>query len=293
MISSISSASYFDKNITINQENWAVTLIANGGIAGNHAQIVVEGIRDSTVFRKILHLNGPNSFVADHDKRVQGFYCYFGFGKLGKVSTIDIQPDKKINYNSKSETWLRSAFLVNILISDVISEEMNQVTKPFNFFGRKSIFSREIEVFEIVGLDEGIDDSYVLLDLYEKDPGLCMKLYEMKEKRDLAEKEIDKCRTLSFSFFADLVYYSPFRSWYELSLENKLKKIDDQFKKLQENMILHYDLHSLISWMSKVKMQPDSCFTWARDKLSLIDVKLQSNSLEFLISPTKMYLKKA
>jgi len=37
-------------------------------------------------------------------------------------------------------------------------------------------------------------------------------------------------------------------------------------------------------------LKPDSCFTWAREKLSIVDVALEDVGIEHIISPTKMYL---
>jgi hypothetical protein len=39
-----------------------------------------------------------------------------------------------------------------------------------------------------------------------------------------------------------------------------------------------------------IPLTPDSCFTWAREKLTIIDVEIPDVGIEFLISPTKRYL---
>jgi len=284
-------ASIFDSSKMIDQNNWATTLIS--AQKGNHAMLCIEGIdRTNRVFVRRAHLLGPYTACEEDNGRVQGSYCYFGFGRIGRVRVED-KTGKEIRYSTKTDTWIRSAAKVSALLTQAKKEEEDPLANPqaFNIFGRKSLFANKVTTFKI--------ESLLLKKIYQYNPNLLMKLYQKGMDKSKAVDGLLKCGTVLSNPFYDNPVISGIRELYLYCKVLLIKSYFDRIElELQSKITLQMkprELYREIVYkklMKQVRILPNSCFTWARKKLEIIDVELESKSIEFIISPTKMYATK-
>lgn len=174
--------SHIDQRVLLSKFKWAVTLIRHGGIANNHAMLVVEGVADRNDFhldRKtsqiinngdyfmfLVHFDGKGGALkclekaADECKedRVLGpvlaattiisSRCIGGNNDPGSVEIINMSPKPEtLRYTERSEvSKVDSVWAAEML--DVISKENNKElpTLKLNILGKYSIFSMPDEI---------------------------------------------------------------------------------------------------------------------------------------------------
>lgn len=156
--------SYFDSKITVDRDNWAVTLICNSQCSGkdascasssgsNHAVLVVEKVKKSgLLFRQLMHLEGPSSLdKQENDVVFRGGSCYVGMMKIGKV-TFSKRHKEEISYTHKSETWLRSADKVRVMrrLAKKQRDNPSEFPSPFSIFGDRSKLTKDLKVVQIL-----------------------------------------------------------------------------------------------------------------------------------------------
>lgn len=211
MGSSMPYASYFDDNVFINRDNWAVTMICNSESSGqqvsffgnNHAMLVVESIKKSgELFRQIIHLTGPASVQQPNEVMFLGSYCYVGMLRIGKV-LLSSKNITNVSYTHKSETWLRSAEKVRIMRRDAKKERdhPSEFPRPFSIFGNRSVFTSHLETFKIT-------DPLVNA-LANSDKKLFLRLYDRTQKcRDGLSPGIERLKEPYFNPLIDPYPYS-------------------------------------------------------------------------------------
>jgi len=151
--------SYFDPTVTVDRNNWAITMICNSERSGkqvsssgsNHAILAIEKVKkNGELYRQLLHLTGPSSTRAPNEVIFQGSYCYVGMLRVGEVK-LSKRHLTEVSYTHKSETWVRSAEKVRIIKKQAKQEKNNpsQYPRAFSIFGNKSFFTKDLETFKI------------------------------------------------------------------------------------------------------------------------------------------------
>ncbi len=193
--------SKFDNSISIDKDNWAVTVYCNSHcshktanfVFGNHhALIAIEGVeKTGDVFRQFIHLKGPNNCNNSNIALFLGSNCYCFHGRIAKVK-IEPAPDGEYRYTHKSKTWLIIAEKV-ITMRAKAQEEQDNPAKfpiPFSFFGNQSILPPNLEVFVI-------DDNPFIVAISKCDKYLFTMLYD----------KVLKCRERGIELLENRCYY--------------------------------------------------------------------------------------
>jgi hypothetical protein len=300
--------SKLDKRIAFTRQQWTVTLVIDEAVPVSfHTRILAEGIDEQGPFFRISHFQGPT--VIKNPKLV--CHSWFCFGKLGKV-----QPGKRIDwailrlnkFRLKSETWSRPSDRVQAMLDEIdgeASEENKEKNPtPFSFFGDKSLLSFTLELYEVKSpdllriKDEQPKKFEFMLELYkkhrEKGKIFTMDMITRPDtwKIDKKDREfwIDNCistnKKLNILFLLGLICMKflmlpKLRQLlerlfiiYEISRERRL------FDQFQRNVVV-------------VKINPNNCFTWARQKLRMLDIELSDHRSDHLISISSLYADKS
>jgi len=119
--------SKIDNKSSITEDEWAVTLVNKTDTKGNisysinHAQIIVEGIKDKEYFIKLAHLTagktGCNQQTLEHG-------CTWVFSTQAEVKTETLAGHRV--YPLRTPTWIRPREKVQIMWSKIELEENSQ-----------------------------------------------------------------------------------------------------------------------------------------------------------------------
>ncbi|WP_213105937.1 hypothetical protein [Candidatus Protochlamydia amoebophila] len=117
--------SQLDERVRVSSFQWAVTLITNNGLCyGNHALICFEGIKEGKYFAKIGHFTGSDV-------------------KLSKNVV-------KVEFQTRSEIWMRQSENVQQVMDMIKEEERNQVVIPYSYCGESSIMGGNLNCLDWV-----------------------------------------------------------------------------------------------------------------------------------------------
>ncbi|MGZ3633994.1 MAG: hypothetical protein ACXWM7_06915 [Parachlamydiaceae bacterium] len=146
---------------------------------------------------------------------------------------------------------------IESLINEIEEEHGNET--PFQICGNKSLFAKQAEIYEIY--------SEVLGEIKKQDTHLFLRLYDSAQNGG-------QCTGMS-------------REAFDQAISKALVAIK-QYRPLGD-----YGYNTLIymvrAYSRKLDRTQHSCFTWAREKLGTIGIKLADNQLEGIISITTLY----
>lgn len=272
------SFSQLDSSIALSDEQWAVTMIRKR--RNNHAMLIVEGTTNNVVFKKMGHLTGALSWVRG-DCAQNGSKCLYS--RQGIVRTKDWSKIE-IEYGSKSETWTVSRDKAEKMWARIILEEqdytLNQgkIPQPFSILGNRSIFSSDYKSYEISNRE--------LEGLLKDNPNMFEEVVEMSQQpTETMESTIDRYKnkrrfevaTYGTSFLLvdgiyKLIVYCKDQEKQELEKIKRLIKLAKEY--VREHVL-----------------RPNNCFTWAREKLRMVDVHMKEKPIDKLVSMTSFYCK--
>lgn len=271
--------SQLDPSITLSEDPWAVTMIKRA--KGNHAMLIIEGLDKDNNFILMAHLSGLRS-LATKDVSDNGSKCLYS--NKGRADVIDITK-KKIKYGAKSETWLRSREKVELMLATVRkekeeAEKEGENPTPFSIFGNKSIFTRDQKGYYI--------NNPVIQALFDADSFAFDNVFKISRcPEDKIAGEISKYKVK----FTLMMAASPI-----LAVSSPLM-IDPIHKRYIVVMFTLKKMSYFVDLAKKhiieVDLTANNCFTWARGKLKMLDIEMESKALDVLVSVTSLYTKEA
>jgi hypothetical protein len=123
--------SKIDHETLITENNWAVTLIQNGGLFNEHAELVIEGVKAGIPSLHFAHLIGGSNL-----------FDIFYHKKRGTVKYDKIQYPYKIEYTRRSQVFKCSYEIVQKMIAE-IKKEKKMGSYSLNLCGRHSFLAKE------------------------------------------------------------------------------------------------------------------------------------------------------
>lgn len=155
-------ASYFNPDILITRDYWAITMICNSessgrpaiSSGGSHAMLVLEKVKKTgEFFRQVIHLVGPGAHKEPKNGvAFLGCPFYAIHNRVGDVLFLkDGKHIQDARYTHKSETWLRAADKVRVMRREAKLERDNPTIypRPFSIFGDRSVLTKDLETFKI------------------------------------------------------------------------------------------------------------------------------------------------
>ncbi|CAF23423.1 unnamed protein product [Candidatus Protochlamydia amoebophila UWE25] len=146
--------SQLDERVRVSSFQWAVTLITNNGILGNHALICFEGI-------------------------TEGNY----FAKLGEFTGLRVRLNrdvKKVEFQTRSVIWMKQSEEVQKVIDIIDEEDRNRVVIPYSYCGESSIMGgnsncldwarKKLRLLDIQLEKSAFENLAALAKLYTKPP---------------------------------------------------------------------------------------------------------------------------
>lgn len=278
--------SKIDTKTPITEEEWAVTVVRYTAPKTNHAQIIIEGIKDKNQFMKLAHLTathcGLNRETTEH-----GHTCVFS--KKGKVK-IEVLTGKHREYPERTPTWPRSREKVELMWTKIelesVADENEDIDnlQEFTYWGDKSIFTHGSKKIKVTHPD--------LLDLKEKDPvvfrSVCEEALDPNFHNKIAAKwlitaggpiafiPVVNLITLPISFGCFALY---------LRWAHGISRFDeDERKRLNILAKEHIKEHTVPA---------NNCFSWVRGKTSMVDVVLPDNFFDLFITVPSLHIPKA
>lgn len=127
----INSTSKADRDVIIDEDNWAVTLICVGikDKLYGHAEIAVEGVDErGKNFIRIAHLKMPKTSSDRGD--------------------VLLHPVEDFDWDKKAITWTRSKDKVNKMLKRITLERDKKIPVFFCLSGSESIFASSVEIKE-------------------------------------------------------------------------------------------------------------------------------------------------
>lgn len=131
-IQPISLPSEIDDRMLVSKFTWAVTLVTHGGDFDNHAQIIVEGINDG-------FYNEQNNYIQGVENLELGAKFAYMCELKPPINSKIFTKEEKLNFFSRSEIWMRSAFQTKKMIEN-IEQEKATFSYSFNYWGIRSMF---------------------------------------------------------------------------------------------------------------------------------------------------------
>lgn len=279
-----SYTSVFNGASTINNEIFAVTLVRDRG--NNHARIVIERVEGQKRFISVAHFTGPKS-GCDLDKNK------FGKVKLNEITGEKLKKFSVKNYSSRSIVWSISAAKVKAMLASIKSEISNPTDNPnaFSIFGKKSSLSyspgfvrisediitseserKSVQELEKLQWDNPTQFDY-LVSLLKEDQNISRAFQRVFNILEIpkSESEIPK-KVVKFSLGL-LSLLHPFNI---ITILGTIK---------------HRDALCLLK-KHGIQLKPNNCFTWARDKINMLDSDtklLPEKSSDSFIAVTKFY----
>ncbi len=105
-----------DPRVLVSRFRWAVTLVCYKGSEGNHAEILVEGVKEGQYFLKVCHFTGIT----------------------GKEILDDEIPSENLKYEHRTEIWKRDSQKVKMMLEAI---KVDKAKPPrLNLWGCDSVF---------------------------------------------------------------------------------------------------------------------------------------------------------
>lgn len=291
--------SRIDSSVLITEDLWAVTLLKDKD--SNHASLAIERERNGRPLLTIAHLTGPSS---TQGKDVAKNGCSYFFSKKGRVKIKDVEENKVWTYGQKTETWQRSRDKVEKMLDEAIQEsklfDAEENLTPFSIFGSGSIFTKNSKYYKITNQE--------LIELKQMDIVVFNSIYQESINQDQDQDyntifvDIDvKGDTLIGKKFSRIKFKIP------TLLTDPFPIVTSIAKRIigEINIEINSDiatLHNRCEIARLVKLakdhitehvvSPNNCFTWAREKLRMIDVILDQKPSDIFIAATGLYTNK-
>ncbi len=288
------------KEISLSQ--WAVTIAIEK--KGFHAVLFIEGFDEKVGrIREKCHLTGLNGCI----ERTHPLHVLRCYNKQGYVLVTKIpEPIQMGKFRPNHKTWVRSREKVERMRDRIYYERDHREESAFCVLGKNSIFASKVVVLKT--------EDRELSAMQAKDPARFHRLYSLsidyrnlvsflREMRyatpqepsllsrvlPLAGPAVSRVTTVLLDKvpkFRPVVLAVPkvtaaiaisFVSFYLL----KYIKVGVQAKYYQKELKL---IESKEDKIKRLKFESNSCFTWAREKLVMIDVSLKKSSSESIVS---------
>lgn len=249
--------SLMDPSVMITHKKWGVTMTCD--IPNFHARLFFEGLKDEgdpdSYFFQVAHLTGPTNFSCN------GGPCRFEMSSVGSVdlSTEYERDDFKIRYRKKTQTWLRIREDIETLIHNIKQQVGKEV--PFNICGRKSIFSKPVEIFEIC--------DPLVAEIKKQSEILFLHLYDSAQNNG---------------------HYTG------MSGESFTEAIAEVFKGINKYIIAetpsYEELVGKVFTATKVLQEhQNSCASWGIETLETVGIRVEDVALDKLLTVTTYYTK--
>jgi hypothetical protein len=186
MTSLSAAVSCLDTSKTIDESNWAITMIRVPNDV--HAELIIEGVKDGKKFTYLAHLTGS----------APGPTGYFGypvqyFTKYGQVDTGYLKSGVK--YGGKSETWITTKEKIEtILFPEIEKDKADNHRTPFNILGKDSIAATKVPYIDL--------DNPLLVEYKNKDPKYFKELCYSYAEFNFIEKPIHSFLKLPGNLFS-------------------------------------------------------------------------------------------
>jgi hypothetical protein len=287
----ISLVSQIDPSVEVNEKLWAVTLIVDSSVF--HARLLIEGVEKGFgPFFRTTDLKRP---CINTDPNAIPNCCFLSI-KFGTVYLSEKKhpPIDLTKWTGKTDTWSRSREQVELMIAKIEEEVPKSIEEkkfptpkhqiPFSIFGRRSVFTNEVEFFET--------EHPELLKIQKEDPKKFAELYGLYEeyvslKDGSWESKQLNAKLAQFHYeigtalwgkqpsllLAPIIIGSSFLSIpFAIGLGSfdlmKEKVISIEIGENQETLNL------IEKHVKKIIKIPDNCYTWACAKLKTIDVNV-------------------
>ncbi len=296
-----SMISEIDPTVKFHETVWTVTMVIDKQLPGIHARIVIEGYEEKIGrFFQIAHFQGVRFFK---DMKNMGD-CWLGFKKKGNILLSERKkpPLSLKGYKSKTDTWRCPREKVENMIHQIQSEQ--KMDMYFCILGNRSIFNHEVVI---------LNTEHTELQKMQKEaPQLFKKIYSLHEKQNIEDRHFTKgdINLVPNRYFLSKLYYwltqkkikniikfFPYlNTWLKLvmSLYVASRLIDTprilvEDKEINENAA---SISLMSKYVKKTTRAPDSCFTWARDKMKMLDIQMPERPLDRLVSISILYVNK-
>lgn len=306
MVLSERHVSQLDGVTEFNESIWAVTAVIDKGAFNFHTRLVIEGVdQEFGPFFRVAHLKGGMS--TDIKSVSEAFW--FCFTEAGYV---DINEPKKLplrldSYKSRSETWSRPTEKVKKMIEEIKNEMKKKATHPFSLLGRTSVLTKEKEFF--------VTEHPQLLEIQNTDPERFAFICHLAEKNFDLEITLRHAVNMygSSSIIPDSLFYKSFK-WMVHDRHDVLvcKTIEDEVRRV---LAVPLDFGAFVfddprvAWrdsqikermkldlvrdhVTKTKKTPNSCFSWAFEKLKMIDVEIPTCIIDKFVTISSLYVNK-
>jgi hypothetical protein len=324
----IHTISKLDPNTEISRSIWAVTMVTDKG--SFHVRLVFEGIRkDLSSFFIYSHLQGPKTWRRPQ-AIFNCLFGWSKEANIEISRKIEHAKLKLEGYGKRSETWIRPREQIKLIINAIKAEKAKQDTHKilFSFFGKRSFLTKKAEFWETDNRElNQLKKSNPKRFEYLAELSETKSLTETKtlncedpEKKLLTTVQIiDRKRKLnrtlwyvyllSMTFYMIKHMYIAGRAFKNKDLITgiltlyigtfKLLPISVPFMMYNFFRVGFFDLsvnreqRFLELFNKEVKnviKTPNSCYTWAEEKLLIIDVHLPKNFLDKLIAISTLYV---
>lgn len=280
--------SQFDPNVKSDNKMWAVTLIVDHTIF--HAKIIVEGVEENFgPFFQIADLKRPSIDMAR--SFAAACCCCINVGSIC-LSNKKHPPLNLKDCKGKSDTWLRPKAKVELMIAKILEEKTKNVPAPFSIFGRRSMFSKEVEFFET--------ENPELSKLLKDDPKKFSMLYNLrehyisykkKESSDKAEEAPRNIITKNYHYtrllISDFIEGLPKNDYFlfnpatilsmlfvggPILLGSSLADSYVQETKINEIEDNRNILELMENSVKRITKFQDNCYTWGGENLKIVDI---------------------
>jgi len=264
--------SQFNTKVPVTEDLWAVTMIKQQGIAKNHAMLIIEGVKNEKLFTKKAHLTGVGS---SNDKNISENGSKCSYSRKGRVKTQKVIGTYA--HGAKTPTWQRFRDTVEKMLQKIKEEKKSYNSLeipnavPFNFFGNKSIIGGEYKYLEITHPE--------LEELQNKDPISFSSIY--KYSMNTGHRMMHRVTFGTLQLVTLPAFFIPYFLYGRFVIGDQICCSDSwQVDRLVDLAKEHIKERSLPA---------HNCFTWAREKLRIIDVHMEEKFFDRFISVTSLY----
>lgn len=283
--------SQMDNSKVLTRTQWAVTLIIPDELLSHHAELFVEGNKDGRYFASVIHLTGV-ALIKNGCDASEG--CHYLFSDKGQVKVKELKSGTKWLCKLKSDTFIRSAEKVQKLIDEAKKEEDLYSNKeftnptPFHYLGANSVLARESVHYQITDpeLREIYDTNRRQFEYLRKaslNPGHEATTITIGIMMRVFTIPLFGIPGLAYSYYAT----GSATCSHEINISTTLGKADYQksakFYEVREKVKTHIIEH---------KVQPNSCMSWTKEKLKIVDVVIPDLFWDKIISVTDLHIGK-
>jgi hypothetical protein len=280
--------SQMDRTKALTRDLWAVTLIIPQSTnPTHHAQIFVEG-NTERYFAYVIHLTGVKLSANGYDCAEN---CHNFYSDKGRVIVKKLGPNQEWRVKIKSDTFMRAASKVQKLIDEAKTEELQYENKeftnptPFNHLGSRS---------QLIGNNVNYQIT---------DPRL-RELYDNNQRnfhfvRRVAQDPKENNRVfwtyVALAVLTMPMFCLPAFGYYYLKTgvflpfqTQKFTVLADSDSCIENNPAIESARTNIMERL----VRPNSCMTWTRDKLLLVDIVVTDIFWDNIISVTDEHIKK-